>query len=131
MARTEEQDFQYMILRVMEDGRIWTNARLKDVVGKAMELSSYDRARAAHRHNEAKYEQIVNNALSPSRKSSLYGQGALTNVSRGHHQINDVGRLLLANLRQQEATMDAAFSSVFGESYSFDKAAERITSKGD
>lgn len=129
MGRTEEREFQYMMLRLMEDGKIWTNAKLKAAIGQELELSAGDRSRALERPNEAKYEQLINNALAPARKSSLYGKGALTNMGHGEHRINDAGRALLEDLRQREAIFDAAFRKEFGDDFSLDDLAEKVLAK--
>ena len=82
-----------MILNVMSDGKPWTNGELKASLRKKLPLSSEDRERANHRPNEEKWEELVNNALSPSRGNSLYGKGLIENVDRGVHRLPN-GRLV-------------------------------------
>lgn len=87
----EELDIQFAILNLMKDRRIWSNADLKGRLAKTLPLSAHDRERAPKRTREARWENRVNNALSPSRGSSLYAKGHVENVSRGHHRITDLG----------------------------------------
>ena len=104
--RTEEREIQIEILRLMRDGKVWTNGRLKQLIGQEFRLSLSDSSRANFRPNEAKWEQLVNNALSPSRTNSLHAQGAVERVGLGKHRITATGRALM----DQQLAMRAAFS---------------------
>ena len=69
------------------DGKPWTNGQLKSALKANLPLSPADRERANHRPNEEKWEELVNNALSPSRGNSLYGKDLIENVDRGVHRL--------------------------------------------
>ena len=94
MAETTvgEEQIQPAILRLLADGRSMTNAQIKHELRKVLPLSADDKARANERPNEEKWEDLVNNALSPSRTSSLIAKGYVETPERGHHRITDAGR---------------------------------------
>ena len=85
--RVTESDVQREILNLLSDGSPWTNGDLKSALTTILPLSREDRERANHRPNEEKWEELVNNALSPARGNSLYGKGLIENVARGVHKL--------------------------------------------
>lgn len=107
-TRVTEPQVQHEILRLLAGGQIWTNARLKRELGKVLPLSPADRATANCRHNEEKWEELVNNALSPSRSSSLTARRYVEAVERGLHRITDAGRKKL----KDDDMFTAAFHKV-------------------
>ena len=111
MARTTEGQVQYYILKVMQTRSIFSNARLKELLGQELALSKGDTARSMTRPNEAKWENIVNNALSPSRSNSLYRQGAVESCGHGLHRITEKG---IAILHEQERWHQAS-KDAFGD----------------
>ncbi|WP_155247967.1 hypothetical protein [Sinorhizobium meliloti] len=90
--RVTEPLIQHDILRLLAGGQVWTNARIKRELGNVLPLSAADRATANCRANEEKWEELVNNALSPSRSNSLTARGFVETVEWGHHRITDAGR---------------------------------------
>jgi len=89
--RVTESDVQTAILECLSDGKVWTNAELKKEVRKMLPLSSADKVRANKRTNEEKWENQVNNALSPSRSNSLHAKGCVTSAGHGEHKITEEG----------------------------------------
>ncbi|AHE54201.1 AAA domain-containing protein [Sphingomonas sanxanigenens] len=100
--RTTEPEIQLAILYLMTDGAEWTNGELKRVLDESFPLTTGDRMQAAHRPNERKWEELVNNALSPSRSNSLTSRALVRTVSRGHHILTDEGRALIEAKIAQE-----------------------------
>jgi very-short-patch-repair endonuclease len=90
-ARFTEQDVQIAILHIMQDGEQWTNGELKYLLREILPLSIADKAKSNSRPNEEKWEEIVNNSLSPARGNSLYGKGFVRNITRGSHKITELG----------------------------------------
>lgn len=91
-ASVGELDIQHAILELMKDRRIWSNAELRGKLAHILPWSSADLAQAPKRPNERLWENRVNNALSPSRKSSLYGKGQVeSGGDHGTHRITDRG----------------------------------------
>lgn len=86
-SRLTESEVQQEILNLLADGNPWTNGELKSALKAILPLSPADCERANHRPNEEKWEELVNNALSPSRGNSLYGKGLIENVDRGVHRL--------------------------------------------
>lgn len=86
-SRVTESEVQQEILNLLADGNPRTNGELKSALKAILLLSPADRERANHRPNEEKWEELVNNALSPSRGNSLYGKGLIENVDRGVHRL--------------------------------------------
>ena len=94
MARrspTGELEIQFAILSLMLDGRIWSNADLKRHLRNSFAWTQED-MKVGARPNEYVWENRINNALSPSRRSFLYAKGHVTNCGRGLHLITDEGR---------------------------------------
>ena len=89
--KTEELDIQHAILELMLDGRVWSNADLKQRLKAILPLTPADRAVGA-RTNEALWENRVNNSLAPARASSLYAKGHVENCGHGFHRITERGR---------------------------------------
>lgn len=87
----------------MADGRVWTNGELKQKLAKALPWTAADLAASGPRPNEATWENRVNNALSPSRSSSLYGKCFVENVGRGEHRITAKG---LRFISDEDPTLD-------------------------
>lgn len=110
--RVTEDLIQQAMLRLMVGGRIWTNSRLKQALKIELSLSPADKARANHRPNEAKWEALVNNALSPERSNSLTKKGFVETVERGHHRITDEGRRELENLNRFSAAFYQVVTAV-------------------
>jgi Mrr N-terminal domain len=95
MAKIEgvgELEVQFAILELMKDGKIWSNADLKHRLKSQLVWSEHDKERSPTRENEFRWENRVNNALSPSRKSSLYGSGHAVSAGHGLHQITENGK---------------------------------------
>jgi hypothetical protein len=86
-SRVTESEVQQAILKLLADGKPWTNGQLKSALKAILPLSPADRERANPRPNEEKWEELVNNALSPSRGNSLYGKDLIENVDRGVHRL--------------------------------------------
>ncbi len=87
---TDELSIQFAILELTKDQRIWTNADLKFRLRKSFDWSDED-LKVGSRTSEYKWENRINNALSPSRKSSLYGKGFVENCGHGEHKITPDG----------------------------------------
>ncbi|MEE4211653.1 MAG: DUF3320 domain-containing protein [Parvularcula sp.] len=87
LPRVTEAQVQEQILSLMSDGRTWSNAALKQTLPERLPLSSADRERATFRPQEEKWEELVNNALSPSRSNSLYSRGLVESQGRGSHRL--------------------------------------------
>ena len=85
-----ELEIQHAILELMKDRRVWTNAELKRSLSKKLPWSEDDLRTSTKRH-EPFWENRVNNALSPSRRTSLYGKGHVENIGHGEHRITDIG----------------------------------------
>lgn len=88
---TDEFNIQLAILQLMRDERIWSNADLKYRLARLLPLTAEDKKRSPKRPNEAMWENRVNNALSPSRSSSLYAKGHIENAGHGQHRITRAG----------------------------------------
>jgi very-short-patch-repair endonuclease len=90
--RTTEADIQAIILRLMSDGHVWTNAALKASIPSKIALTAGDRSPSPTRPNEEKWEELVNNALTQTgRSNSLYAQGLIKNLGRGSHRLLHAG----------------------------------------
>lgn len=100
--RTKEDEVQYELLRLMSNTHLWTNAGLKNALNKSGLLTQADRAASKSRPNEEKWENLVNNALSESRGSSLIAKGWVESFGRGEHKITEKG-LRVANARKKFA----------------------------
>jgi hypothetical protein len=87
--RVTESEVQREILNLLADGEPWTNAALKKALADILPLSPADRAPANFRPNEEKWEELVNNALSPSRGNSLHAKGLVKSAGRGVHVLGD------------------------------------------
>ncbi len=109
--RVKEPQVQHAILSLLANGQIWTNARIKRELRKVLPLSPADLETANHRPNEAKWEELVNNALSPSRGNSLIAKGYVETVDRGHHRITDDGRRELKDCEELDACFRKAMAS--------------------
>lgn len=87
-----ELEIQEEILKLMQDGRDWSNAFLKHNLRHALPWSDADLEASKERPNELFWEQRVNNALSPARHSSLYAKGHVEHGhQRGAHRITEKG----------------------------------------
>lgn len=86
-----ELHIRIAILELMADRRVWSNAELKKKLVVSLPLSQHDRERANKRENEARWENRVNCALSPSRPNSLYASRWVENAGHGLHRITDAG----------------------------------------
>jgi hypothetical protein len=83
-----ELEIQEEILKLMQDGREWSNAELKQRMRHALPWSEADLKPSKERPNEVFWEQRVNNALSPARSSSLYAKGYVDHGNdHGTHRI--------------------------------------------
>ena len=87
-----ELEIQEEILKLLQDGRDWSNAELKQTLRHALPWSEADLEVSKERPNEYFWEQRVNNALSPARTSPLY---AKSHVEHGSdhvtHHITEKG----------------------------------------
>ncbi|WP_423068977.1 winged helix-turn-helix domain-containing protein [Devosia sp. CN2-171] len=115
MKRTNEARIQFYILKLMQTKSVFSNARLKEVLSQELELSQADRAGSITRPNEAKWENLVNNALSPSRSNSLYSQGAVENCGHGLHRITDKGIHILHEQERWNEMFDEAFGDTLDD----------------
>ena len=86
-----EIQIRFGILELMVDRKVWSNADLKKSLASRLPLSESDRKRANERENEARWENQVNNALSPSRPNSLSKNGFVARVGHGLYCITDSG----------------------------------------
>lgn len=87
-----ELEIQEEILKLMQDGREWSNAELKQRMRHALPWSDADLKPSKERPNEVFWEQRVNNALSPARSNSLYAKGHVDHGNaHGTHRITDRG----------------------------------------
>lgn len=87
---TGEFEIQFAILELMKDQKVWSNAELKYKLKGSFAWSAED-LRSPKDRNEYKWENRINNALSPSRKSSLYSKCYVENHARGEHKITALG----------------------------------------
>lgn len=87
---TGELEIQFAILELMKDSRIWENTDLKAHLARTLPLTPEDRS-VGERTTESLWEQRINNALAPSRKSSLYAKGHVENCGHGLHRITPQG----------------------------------------
>lgn len=86
-VRTTELQVQEAILQLMSDGKVWTNAQLKQRIPELLALTPGDRQRSPSRPREEKWEELVNNALTRiGRSNSLYARGLVENVGVGQHR---------------------------------------------
>lgn len=85
--RVTERQVQEAILQLMSDGRIWSNAELKEALPAMLPLSGSDRQPSNSRPGEEKWEELVNNALSPARGNSLQSRGLVSSAGRGLHVL--------------------------------------------
>jgi Mrr N-terminal domain len=86
-----ELEIQFAVLELIKDGKIWSNADLKQRLKSQLAWSGYDKERSPTRENEFRWENRVNNALRQGIKSSLYGKGHVKSVDHGLHQITENG----------------------------------------
>lgn len=86
-----ELEIQHAILELMKDRRVWSNGELKQRLAKRLAWSEDDLKASAKRPNERMWENRVNNALSPSRRSSLYAKRHVERAGHGTHRITDLG----------------------------------------
>ena len=80
-----ESQVQVAILDLMSDNKVWSNGDLKKALVSILPLSEGDREQAKFRPGEEKWEELVNNALSPSRGNSLHAKGLVKSAGRGLH----------------------------------------------
>jgi hypothetical protein len=87
-----ELEIQEEILKLLQDGRNWSNAELKQKLRHALPWSEADLEVSKERPNELFWEQRVNNALSPARSASLYSKGHVEHGGgRSTHRITEKG----------------------------------------
>lgn len=86
--RVTERQVQEAILQLMSDGRIWSNAELKEALPAILPLSGADRQPSNSRPGEEKWEELVNNAFSPARGNSLQSRGLVSSAGRGLHVLS-------------------------------------------
>lgn len=113
-----EIEIQEEILKLLQDGRDWANAELKQKLRHALPWSDADLAASKERPNEVFWEQRVNNALSPARSSSLYAKGHVEHGSeRGTHRITEKGlRFIREEWSFEEIDAEVARLQGFSES---------------
>lgn len=85
--RVTESQVQAAIQDLMSDNRVWSNGDLKRALIGILPLSAGDREPAKFRPGEEKWEELVNNALSPSRGNSLHAKGLVKSAGRGLHVL--------------------------------------------
>lgn len=83
--RVTESHVQAAIVDLMSDNTVWSNGDLKKALRSVLPLSDGDREPAKFRPGEEKWEELVNNALSPSRGNSLHSKGLVKSAGRGLH----------------------------------------------
>ena len=88
---TDELTIQHAILELMKNERDWTNGELKRKLTHALPWTKAERQMSPSRQQEPVWHNRVNNALSPSRRTSLYGKGHVENVGHGKHRITTAG----------------------------------------
>jgi len=111
--RTAESEIRVEILDILMDEKIRSNAQIKKRIRDTFPLMPGDKKRANERPNEEKWEELVNNALSPSRSNSLPARGLTEVVERGQHRITQEGREYVENeKRENEAIFDEVFKDV-------------------
>lgn len=86
-----EQLIRFAILDKMSDRKVWTNAELKKSLAKMLPWTEHDLGQSKNRKDEARWENRVNNALSPERPNSLYANGWVEKISHGEYRITDLG----------------------------------------
>lgn len=86
--RVTERQVQEAILQIMSDKRVWSNADLKEALPAILPLSASDRQPSNSRPGEEKWEELVNNALSPARGNSLQSRGLVNSAGRGLHVLS-------------------------------------------
>lgn len=91
VGETSEVAIQEEILRLMGDGRVWTNGELKQRLATALPWTEAELRASPKRPNERVWENRVNNALSKARTSSLYGKGFVDSAGFGEHRITARG----------------------------------------
>lgn len=85
--RVTESQVQAAILELMSNNRVWSNGDLKKALVGILPLSTGDREPAKFRPGEEKWEELVNNALSPSRGNSLHAKNLVKSAGRGLHVL--------------------------------------------
>lgn len=83
--RVTESHVQAAIADLMSDNTVWSNGDLKKALRSVLPLSDGDREPAKFRPGEEKWGELVNNALSPSRRNSLHSKGLVKSAGRGLH----------------------------------------------
>ncbi|MFM6830249.1 MAG: winged helix-turn-helix domain-containing protein [Novosphingobium sp.] len=86
-----ELQIRIAILELLVDRRVWTNFEIKNALRQILQLSDYDNGKSNSREAEARWENRVNNALSPSTPNSLYASGWVESMGHGQHRITDLG----------------------------------------
>lgn len=100
---TDELTIQHAILALMKDGRVWTNGELKKRLTNLLPWTDAERAMSPSREQEPVWHNRINNALSPSRRSSLHGKGHVESAGHGQHRITDEGRRFISD---EDPTVD-------------------------
>ncbi len=108
---TGEFEIQFAILELMKDQKIWSNAELKYKLKASFSWTPEDLQTAKNR-NEYRWENRINNALSPSRKSSLYGQHYVENHARGEHRITPLGLKFITNGFEDQELLQSIIETV-------------------
>lgn len=90
-SATGELEIQQAILRLMLDGREWSNADLKQHLRSALPWTPAD-LKVGERTSEYLWENRVNNSLSLSRPSSLSTKGHVERCGHGLYRITDHGK---------------------------------------
>lgn len=111
-----ELEIQEEILKLMQNGREWSNGELKQKLTDALPWSEADREVSKERPNEYFWHQRVNNALSPARHSSLYAKGYVEHGNdHGTHRITNQGLRFIReewSFEELEAEMERRQSSL-------------------
>lgn len=84
-----ESQVQATIIDLMSDNRVWSNGDLKKTLKSVLPLSDGDREPAKILPGEEKWEELVNNALSPSRGNSLHSKGLVKSAGRSLHILSE------------------------------------------
>lgn len=98
-----QEHVEFVILEVLEFGRVMTTQEVTKATKKRLELESVDLERAAKRETETKIDQIIANALQAKR--NLCGQGLIERVNRGEFRITAKGKEHLVNWRNELAEL--------------------------
>ncbi|WP_431306592.1 winged helix-turn-helix domain-containing protein [Sphingomonas carotinifaciens] len=97
------------MLNPMRDRLVWTNAEMKKRLATALPWTDAELAMSPTREQEPIWHNRINNAFSPSRRTSLYGKGHVESAGHGRHRITDQG---LRFIRGEDPTLQELMDSL-------------------